>query len=251
MSSLYQHIFILSYRMCIPNLVKIQWIRLLRHQNAPVKLSWVNLGSMCSHGAMVAKGLLRWKNVLKPELCKALRGEAISMLQEAMPVAQWGGIFVNSVGSKWNNGKMQRCWLVWTLVRYSSCFLFCSRHCKFDKKRLWRGYFWALDEVGGYFFIFSWNPVPKNAWIVHTQQHRPKVPKMYLRWKHIQKPFGCLISHQGHPAKSTCLKVSQPSLRAVWHNLQRWLLDPIREPKVLASHLDTTLHWLHNFLSYG
>ena len=44
------------------------------------------LGSMCSHGAMAAKGLLRWKNVLKPELCKALRGEAISMLQEAMPV---------------------------------------------------------------------------------------------------------------------------------------------------------------------
>ena len=169
---------------------------------------------------------------------------------------QWGGIFVNSVGSRWNNGKMHRCWLVWTLVRWcysfnSSCFLFCSRHCKFDKKGLWRCYFWALDEVGGYVFIFSWNPVPKNAWIVHTQQHRPKVPKMWLRWKHIQKPFGCLISHQGHPAKSTCLKVSQPSLRAVWHNLQRWLLDPIREPKVLASHLDTTLHGLHNFLSYG
>ena len=85
--NIYQHnIFILSYRMCIPSLVKIQWIRLWHHQNAPVKLSWVNLGSMCSHGAMVTKGLLRWKNVLKPELCKALRGEAISMLQEASGV---------------------------------------------------------------------------------------------------------------------------------------------------------------------
>lgn len=165
---LYQHIFILSYKMCIPSLVKIQWIRLLHHQNAPVKLSWVNLGSRCSHGAMVAKGLLRWTNVLKPELCKALRGEAISMLQEAMPMAQWGGIFVNSVGSKWNNGKMQRCWLVWTLVRWcssfnSSCFVFCSRHCKFDRKRLWRCYFWALDEAGGIFFHMHELFIPNNT----------------------------------------------------------------------------------------
>eukprot|EP00913_Durusdinium_trenchii_P024699 g23186.t1 len=30
-------------------------------------------------------------------------------------------------------------------------------------------------------------------------------------------------------------EVSRPSLRAVWHNLQRWLLDPIREPK--ARHI--------------
>ncbi|CAK9096654.1 Uncharacterized protein (Fragment) [Durusdinium trenchii] len=53
------------------------------------------------------------------------------------------------------------------------------------------------------------------------------------RWQNVLRPEVCRALRA--EAITMLQEVSRPSLRAVWHNLQRWLLDPIREPK--ARHI--------------
>lgn len=38
---------------------------------------------------LAKRGLVRWRNVLRPELCAALRAEAVAMLEEVRNLARW------------------------------------------------------------------------------------------------------------------------------------------------------------------
>ena len=48
-------------------------------------------------------------------------------------------------------------------------------------------------------------------------------------WPSVLPPELCLELRR--EALDMLRELQQPSLRAAWHQLQRWLLDPIREPK--------------------
>ncbi|CAL1173683.1 unnamed protein product [Cladocopium goreaui] len=54
-----------------------------------------------------------------------------------------------------------------------------------------------------------------------------------VRWRNVLRPELCAALRA--EAVAMLEEVSRPSLSAFWHQLQRWLLDPVREPK--ARHI--------------
>ena len=90
---------------------------------------------------LAKRGLVRWRNVLRPELCAALRAEAVAMLEEVRNLARWSWHIVAEIEefqgfcSRDFQGFFEGCW--WMCSSFVDVGGFCRIFTDFDQPKWW------------------------------------------------------------------------------------------------------------------